>query len=136
MTGTTSGAWNVQAKKHWTAPMTRTVAPEEVHLDEEGGEVGEVLGVPHGGLGHHDGEEDAAGPAHPLGDVDHVQPDDEPDGQADQEQSEAGVQLGQVAQRDGDALGHLWPEASPAWGPAPVAAVPAAITSARRTSTP
>ena len=100
------GPWKVQAKKHWTAPMTRMVTPEEVHLDEEGGEVGEVLRVAHGRLGHHDDEEHAPRPAHPLGDVGHVQPDDEPDGQADQEHDQArrGARPGHAAR-----WGCAWP---------------------------
>jgi hypothetical protein len=51
----------------------------------------------------------ATGPAHPLGDVGHVEPDHEADGQADQEQGQARVELGHVAQGDRDALGHLLP---------------------------
>ena len=62
--------------------------------------------------------------------------DDEADGDADEKQGQARVQLGHVAQRDRDALGDLLARGIAGRGPAPVAAVPAAITSARNARTP
>ena len=43
--------------------------PKQVDFDQKGGEVGEVLGVPHGGLGHHHRQEHPPGPSHPLGHI-------------------------------------------------------------------
>ena len=78
--------------------------PEQVDFHQSRGQVGEILGVADRGLRHHHCEEHAPCPPHPLGHVRHVQPDDQADGEADQQHDQAGVELGQVTQRDRDAL--------------------------------
>ena len=70
---------------------------QKVDLHQGGREVGEVLRVAHRGLGHHGDEKDATRPAYPFGDVGHVEPDHEADGEADEEHHQARVQLGQIA---------------------------------------
>ena len=67
--GSASGAWYVQARNVCTAPIDQRGGAEDVDLDEQCGEVGEVLRVADGGLRHHHRHEDAARAAHPLGHV-------------------------------------------------------------------
>ena len=84
---------------------------DQVDLHHQRGQVGEILRVAHRGLRHHHGDQDAAGPADALGHVDHVQRHHQADGQADEQQGQARVQLGHVAQRHREALRHLLPRA-------------------------
>ena len=83
--------------------------PKQVDFDQKGGEVGEVLGVAHRGLGHHHHQEHPTGPSHTLGHIAHVEADHEANRQPHQQESQTRVQLRHVAQRNRDALGHLLP---------------------------